>query len=108
MFKVDTKKISVFIAQLRKEKGMSQKDLAEQLRVSEKAVRKWERGLSLPDIVFLQPMADIFGVTVSELLGGERAAEKEPEAEQVEELVRGILDSLIEREDRITQEEGQR
>ena len=42
-------------ALLRKEKGMTQKELAEKLYVSDKAVSKWERGLSLPDIALLQP-----------------------------------------------------
>lgn len=102
-FKLDTEKFGAFVARLRKEKGMTQKDLAERLYVSDKAVSKWERGLSLPDITLLQPMADIFSVTVSELLAGEYAAGPEPDAGQAEELARGVLDAFSERENRAAQ-----
>lgn len=71
MYEIDNRKFGAFLLQLRKEHGMTQKDLAEKLFVSDKAVSKWERGLSLPDIALLQPMADALGVTVTELLAGE-------------------------------------
>ena len=47
MFEIDKAKFGTFVAQLRKEKGLMQKDLAEKLYVSDKAVSKWERGVSL-------------------------------------------------------------
>ena len=47
-----------FLNQLRREKGWTQKDLAERLYVSDKAVSKWERGLSLPDVSLLLPLAE--------------------------------------------------
>ena len=47
MFEIDKEKFGAFVAQLRKEKGLMQKDLAEKLYVSDKAVSKWERGVSL-------------------------------------------------------------
>lgn len=65
-------KIGQFIALLRKEKKITQKDLAEQLHITDKAVSKWERGLSCPDITLITPIADILGVTTSELLNGQR------------------------------------
>ena len=65
-------KIGQFIAELRKEKNMTQKDLAGQLHITDKAVSKWERGLSCPDISLLTPLADILGVTVSELLRAQK------------------------------------
>lgn len=65
-------KMAQFIFELRKEKNMTQKDLAEQLGVTDKAVSKWERGLSCPDISLLQKLCDVLGVTVGELLNGER------------------------------------
>ena len=77
MFRIDNQKFGAFVAELRREKGMTQKELAERLFVSDKAVSKWERGLSLPDISLLQPMADIFGVSVTELLGGEHRKARE-------------------------------
>ena len=50
MYEIDKEKFGTFLSQLRREKGMTQKDLAEKLFVSDKAVSKWERGLSLPEI----------------------------------------------------------
>ena len=52
---------------------MTQKELAAKLNVSDKAVSKWERGLSCPDISLLSPLSNIFGVTVTELLDGKRS-----------------------------------
>lgn len=70
---MDEKKIGQFIAELRKEKKITQKNLAVQLHITDKAVSKWERGLSCPDITLLTPLADILGVTTSELLNGQRS-----------------------------------
>lgn len=50
MFEIDKKAFGSFIAELRKEKGMTQKELAEKLFVSDKAVSKWETGGSIPDV----------------------------------------------------------
>ena len=72
MYEIDKEAFGTFLAQLRKEKGMTQKDLAERIFVSDKAVSKWERGLSLPDVALLQPLADLMDVTISELLRGRR------------------------------------
>lgn len=64
-----------FIAQLRKEQGLTQKELADQLGITDKAVSKWERGLSLPDITLLEPLANQLGVSLSDLLQGERTTD---------------------------------
>lgn len=64
--------IGQFIAQLRKDKSMTQKELAEKLHITDKAVSKWERGLSCPDIALLPRIADILEVTAGELLNGRR------------------------------------
>lgn len=63
-------KMGPFIAELRKEKNMTQLDLATQLHITDKAVSKWERGCSCPDIFLLSPLAEILGVTTGELLNG--------------------------------------
>lgn len=68
---MDRGKVGAFIAARRREKGLTQRQLAERLHLSDKAVSKWERGLSLPDIEVLEPLADALGVTVTELLRGE-------------------------------------
>lgn len=89
---MDKELFGSFVAQLRKEKGWTQKELAEKLFVSDKAVSKWERGLSLPDVSILLPLAEILGVTVTELLEGKRTENPEPKSpEQVEELMKKAL-----------------
>lgn len=90
MNELDNEKFGVFLAQLRKEKGMTQKDLAEKLFVSDKAVSKWERGLSMPDVALLPPLSEILSVTIAELLKGERVEER-MELGEVERLVTGSL-----------------
>ncbi len=65
------------IVQLRKEKGLTQAELAEKLNYSDKAVSKWERGESLPDISVLKQIADMFNVTVDYLLKADHTAERE-------------------------------
>lgn len=74
---MDNKKIGVFISSLRKEQGLSQKELAEKLSVTDKAVSKWETGRGIPDVSILQPLAGVFDITVGELLNGERLPEQE-------------------------------
>lgn len=65
-------KIGAFICRLRKERGMTQKELADQFHVTDKAVSKWERGQSYPDITLISALAETLGVTERELLQGER------------------------------------
>ena len=59
------------IRALREKRGYTQKELAEKLSVSDKAVSKWETGRGLPDITLLEPLAKTLGVSVTELLSGE-------------------------------------
>ena len=68
LFQIDKQQFGIFLSALRKEKGYTQKELAQKLFVSDKAVSKWERGLSMPDISLLVPLSDVLGVTVTELL----------------------------------------
>lgn len=68
MTHIDKQKFGTFIAMLRKEKGITQKELAEQLFISDKAVSKWETAASVPNIDLLIPLANLLGVTVTELL----------------------------------------
>ena len=100
MFEIDKAKFGAFVAQLRKEKGLMQKELAEKLYVSDKAVSKWERGLSIPDVAILVPLAEILGVTVTELLECRRLPKDEPmDSQQTEELVKKVI-GLSEEEQR--------
>lgn len=69
---MDAKITGCFIAQLRKELGLTQKELAEKLEVTDKAISRWETGKGLPDTSLLKPLAEILGVSVGELLSGKR------------------------------------
>ena len=81
-----------FLNQLRREKGWTQKDLAERLYVSDKAVSKWERGLSLPDVALLLPLAGALGVSVTELLEGRRMPqERQFTQKEVDALIQKAL-----------------
>lgn len=66
-----------FIAEKRKEKGMTQKELAKQLGVGDKAISKWECGRGMPDHSFMVPLCDLLGITVNELLIGETVPEND-------------------------------
>ncbi len=87
MLNVSNEKFAKFILELRKEKGFTQKQLAEQIGISDKAVSKWERGLSLPDIALLIPLAEVLNVSTTELLSGERLKEKAISVVEVENLM---------------------
>lgn len=92
MFELDKASFARFLAELRKAKGYTQKELAEKLYVSDKAISKWERGLSMPDISLLIPLAEILEVSVTELLEGRRLEPgSEMSAGKVEELVKKAL-----------------
>ena len=72
---MDAKKFGMFIATLRKEKNMTQVDLAKKLQVTDKAVSKWERGLGFPDINSIEPLADALGVSLLEIMRSEKIEE---------------------------------
>lgn len=69
---MDLKHVGNFIATLRKEKGLTQEKLGEQLGVSSKTVSKWERGVNAPDIFLLESLSNILDVDIKEILNGER------------------------------------
>ena len=72
---MDAKKFGQFIAGIRKEKKMTQAELAEKIHVTDKAISWWERGLGFPDIQTLEPLAQVLGISVLELM---RSEKKEP------------------------------
>lgn len=78
--------LSERIYQLRKEKNMTQQDLADQLGVSRQAVSRWEMGTAKPELESLTAMAKIFGLSLDELVTGDKAAGEEiPAAPQKQE-----------------------
>ena len=70
---MEAKTMGSFLAALRKAAGMTQRELAEQLHVSDKAVSRWERDECAPDLALIPVIAEIFSVTCDELLRGGRA-----------------------------------
>ena len=81
------------VAELRKEKGMTQADLAEKMGITDKAVSKWERDLSYPDIASIPRLAEILGVSVDELLSLKRP-DGEKGKTKIEEYVTLALNSI--------------
>ena len=81
---MEKKTIGGFLAALRKANGMTQKDLAERLNVSDKTISRWERDDGAPDLAAIPAIAEIFGVTCDELLRGERRSPTE-RSEAIEE-----------------------
>ena len=71
MIVIDCKKVGSLILELRKEKNMTQKQLADLMNISDKTISKWERGLGCPDISLIPELAQIFGVNIDILLSGE-------------------------------------
>ena len=76
---MDPKKTGIIISDARKKVKMTQKDLADKLYVSDKAVSKWERGLCFPDISVLIPLTEILNISLYDLLRGEKVNKKEVE-----------------------------
>lgn len=92
MYQLDKDSFGKFLAALRKEKGLTQRQIADRLFVSDKAVSKWERGLSIPDTALLIPLADLLGVTVTELLLCRRCPDAQPfSAGTVEQVVKTAI-----------------
>lgn len=78
---MNVQKTGLLISACRKEKGLTQKQLAGQLNISDRTVSKWERGSGFPDISLLEPLADALGISVAGLLQGERVPASDTDAE---------------------------
>lgn len=72
---MSNKTLGEMISSLRKEKNMTQNDLAEKMNVTDKAVSKWERNLSCPDVNSIPKLAEVLGVSVEELLNAQTKQE---------------------------------
>ena len=69
---MDQIKIGKFIAECRKNANLTQMQLSEKLGITDKAISKWERGISMPDTSIMLELCDILGISVNELLSGEK------------------------------------
>ncbi len=85
---MDQIRIGTFIAQCRKEKNLTQMQLAEQLDITAQAVSKWENGRGMPDVSLLQPLCDALGISLNELFSGERLSAEEYRGKAEENISR--------------------
>ena len=90
---MDNIKFGKLILKLRKKQNMTQKELAEKLNVTDKAVSKWERGDSFPDITLLEPIAKELGVTVSELITGEKDLNDDEIKNKIEQFAKELKEN---------------
>ena len=84
---MDQKKIGAFIARRRKELDMTQKELAEKLGITDRAVSKWETGRSMPDLSLLQPLSHVLKIDVNDLLNGAIISEDKYRKKSGENLI---------------------
>ena len=84
---MDQIKIGRFIADERKRKGYTQKQLSEKLEISDKTISKWERGNGFPEVSLLLPLCNELEITVNELLSGERVSEEDYRMKAEENMV---------------------
>ena len=96
---MNQERIGKFIAQLRKEKKMTQQELANLLGVTDRAISKWENGRGMPDISLLEPLAKILGININELIRGERI--KKEKTEKFDENIKMTLQEIEARDKKI-------
>lgn len=90
---MDQVKVGKFIAQLRKEQGFTQEELGQKIGVTNKTVSRWENGNYMPDIELLIPLGEALGVSVNELLAGERLSDEQFRKQADENLVDAVRES---------------
>lgn len=88
---MDLKQIGMFLAQLRKERNLTQEQLGEKLGVSNKTVSRWENGNYLPPVEALQLMSEFYGLTINEILSARRLTPTEYQ-EKAEENLKAVVD----------------
>lgn len=89
---MDNQTFGKFILSLRKEKGWTQLELAEKLNVTDKAISKWERGIGFPDIKMIEPIAEVFGVSILEIMRSEKSNEQPIALESASEAITNVID----------------
>lgn len=88
---MDSNKTGKFIAKIRKEKNLTQQELGDKLFVTDKAVSKWERGLSFPDISILERLAEELNVEIVDILAGKKGTTKKVNVEEeIEKVINNI------------------
>ena len=90
---MDLIKIGKYIAFKRKEQGLTQKQLAEKLNMSDKSVSKWERGICLPDVTVYLELCKILGISINEFLAGEDIPKETIEQKAEENIIQITKDN---------------
>lgn len=97
---MDLQKIGGFLAALRKERGLTQEQLGQAVGVTNKTVSRWETGNYLPPVEMLQAMSELYGVSINEILSGERLTDS-LYREKAEENIKSVLTSSFTLKERI-------
>lgn len=92
---MNTQQFGRFIAEQRKAKGYTQKELAEKLGVTDKAISRWENGHGYPDVVMLEPLAKELGVTIAELMHSKLKDDADMKPQKVDEAISNAIDITI-------------
>ncbi len=93
---MNAQKFGSFIATLRKEKNMTQAELGQILHITDKAVSKWERGIGLPDINMIEPLAEALGVSVLEIMKSEKIETRPVSDSEASEAIINTFDMVNE------------
>lgn len=91
---MDQVKLGKFIAERRKNKNLTQEDIADKLGITSQSVSKWERGINSPDISFLSDLGEILEVSIEELLQGEESSSKEQKKSHENKRNDILIDSI--------------
>lgn len=95
---MEQQKIGKFIHDLRKEKELTQKQLADQVRVSDKTISKWETGRGIPDTAIMSELCHVLGISINELLSGERLSVDNYNGKAEENMVNLLKDTEQQKE----------
>ena len=87
---MNQEKIGKFIAERRKKRNMTQFELGQKLGISEKSISNWENGRNMPDLSLLKPLSDELGISLNELLSGEKIKEKDYPEKLEENIIKTI------------------
>ena len=87
---MNQREIGKFISELRKNKKMTQEELAEKLGVNNRTISRWENGNNMPDVSLYKPLCEELGITINELLSGKKLNAKEYQGKLEENIVNTI------------------
>lgn len=99
---MDTKKVGMFLAELRKQNNMTQEQLGEKIGVTNKTVSRWETGAYMPPIEMLEVLSDLYDISINELISGEKLNETEYKQKAEENIKAVLAESAFTLKDRIS------